>query len=83
MEYLLFFLIGFVFALLLTLRPVKFQVHHIHEEVQPAVDKTDLKELEKEMLKDDAVEDDMYKKLDQVIVEANDIMGGSDRIDRN
>ena len=75
MEYLIFFILGALIALVITRSPIKIEVHHKHENVLPPLDNVDIRKLEEEMLKDDPKMDELYKEIDKL----NDIMGGSDR----
>ena len=83
MIYFLFLLLGFMLALAFIRKPVQIKIHHIYENVEPEEDAYDLTDLEQEMLKEDPKEEELYKNLDNVLLEVNDVMGGSDRIDRN
>lgn len=75
----LFFIIGALITLILTKQPLQIKVHHVHENVNPPISDVDLEALEEGMLKEDPKEDDLYSKLDTVLTDVNNIMGGSDR----
>ena len=79
MENLLFLLIGGLLTLMLTKKPLLIQVHHINEDLKPAIPDVDMDKLEEDMLKEDPKKDDLYNKLDETLAEVNNIMGGSDR----
>lgn len=79
MENLLFLVIGFCLALIFTKQPVQIKVHYKHETVPNTDPLVDTEILEEKMLKDDPKRDDLYSKLDEALVEVNEIMGGSDR----
>ena len=76
---LLFFLLGCLITLILTKQPLQVKVHHQYENILPDQKDVDLEALEEKMLKEDPKQDDMYAKLDSVLTDVNDIMGGSDR----
>lgn len=79
MENLLFFIIGVLISLILTKKPLLIKVHHVHEDVKPPISDVDIDALEEGMLKEDPKKDDLYSKLDTVLTDVNNIMGGSDR----
>lgn len=79
MEYLLFFVIGFVLCWLITQKPLKINVHHIQENLISEKSEKELQELQEKMLKEDPKNDKLYEEIDKITMEINDIMGGSDR----
>ena len=79
MDNLLFLLIGMLLTLTFTKKPLLIQVHHVHENVKHGIDPVDIEKLEEDMLKEDQKKDDLYAKLDETLIEINNIMGGSDR----
>lgn len=79
MDNLLFLLIGMLLTLTFTKKPLLIQVHHVHEDVKHGIDPVDMDKLEEDMLKEDQKKDDLYAKLDETLIEINNIMGGSDR----
>ena len=79
MDNLLFLLIGMLLTLTFTKKPLLIQVHHVHEDVKHGVTDIDIDKLEEDMLKEDQKKDDLYAKLDETLIEINNIMGGSDR----
>lgn len=66
-------------TLTFTKKPLLIQVHHVHEDVKHGIDTVDIDKLEEDMLKEDQKKDDLYAKLDETLIEINNIMGGSDR----
>ena len=60
-------------------RPLQITIHHKHEDIHPVFPDLDIDELEQDMLKEDPKMDDLYSKLDETLMEVNNIMGGSDR----
>lgn len=79
MEYLVMFLIGILFTLVFTRKPIRIEIIHTENTKTTAKTAEELKELEQEMLKEDPKEDNEYEKLGVVLNEVADIMGGSDR----
>ena len=78
----LFFVIGVLIALVFTKKPIQIKIHHITEEIKPALNPIDMQALEDGMLKEDPATDKKYQdleNLDQIMTEVNEIMGGSDR----
>lgn len=64
---------------LTTQKPLKIQVHHVHENLIDAKSERELQELQEKMLKEDPKNDKLYEEIDKITTEINDIMGGSDR----
>lgn len=60
-------------------RPLQITIHHKHEDIHPVLPDIDIDELEQDMLKENPKMDDLYSKLDETLMEVNNIMGGSDR----
>lgn len=79
MVYLVMFLMGALFTLVFTKKPIRIEIIHTENTKTTAKTAEELKQLEQEMLKEDPKEDGVYEKLGVVINEVADIMGGSDR----
>lgn len=79
MLYILFFIIGVLFTLIFTRKPIQIQVHHKYENINHPLDTIDMVALEEEMLKKDPKSDAKYEDLDEIMIQVNEIMGGSDR----
>lgn len=79
MEYLLFFVIGFVLSWLITQKPLRIDIHHTTENIIPEKSEEELQKLQEKMLKEDPKNDTLYEEIDKITTEINDIMGGSDR----
>lgn len=79
MENLLFLVIGALLMHIFSRRPLQITIHHKHEDIHPVLPDLDMDELEQGMLKEDPKMDDLYNKLDETLMEVNNIMGGSDR----
>ena len=79
-QFISYFLLGFISCLVFTKGIIKITVHHINENVVPTLDSPDLKELEQQMLdaKHDE-QDDLYD-TKAIISDVIDTMGGSDRL---
>ena len=78
----LFFVIGVLIALVFTKKPIQIKIHHINEDIKPALNPIDMQALEEGMLKEDPATDKKYQDLEnlnQIITDVNEIMGGSDR----
>ena len=78
----LFFVIGVLIALVFTKKPIQIKIHHVNEDIKPALNPIDMQALEDGMLKEDPATDKKYQdleKLDQIMADVNEIMGGSDR----
>ena len=78
----LFFVIGVLISLVFTKKPIQIKIHHINEDIKPALNPIDMQALEEGMLKEDPVTDKKYQDLEnlnQIITDVNEIMGGSDR----
>lgn len=79
MLYLLFFVLGFLICLVFTKKPLQIHIKHTNENLTNAKTADELKELQEEMLKQDPKEDDALEKINDIMTEVNDVMGGSDR----
>ena len=78
----LFFIIGVLIALVNNKKPIQIKIHHVNEDIKPALNPIDMQALEEGMLKEDPVTDKKYQDLEnlnQIITDVNEIMGGSDR----
>lgn len=80
MELLIGIVLGYLLTTIFTQKPLKFEVKHITEPTNPPISAEELEKLEQAMLKEDATKDELYKNLDETIVEVNNVMGGSDRV---
>lgn len=79
MESFMFFVTGALLMYLILQKPLQITIHRVDDTPKNTYSKEELEELEEEMLKEDPKNDELYKKLDEVLVEVNDVMGGSDR----
>lgn len=79
MECFMFFVTGALLMYLILQKPLQITIHRVDDTPKNTYSKEELEELEEEMLKEDPKNDELYKKLDEVLVEVNDVMGGSDR----
>lgn len=79
MLYLLFFVLGFLNCLVFTKKPLLIHIKHTNENLTNDKTADELKALQDEMLKQDPKEDDALEKLNDIMAEVNDVMGGSDR----
>lgn len=79
MENFFYLVVGMLLMYLILQKPLQITIKHIVENNNPKYSKEEIEELEKEMLKEDPEKENMYDKLDEVLVEVNNVMGGSDR----
>ena len=79
MESFMFFVTGALLMYLILQKPLQITIHRVDDTPKNTYSKEELEELEEEMLKEDPKNDEINKKLDEVLVEVNDVMGGSDR----
>ncbi len=79
MENFFYLVIGMLLMYLILQKPLRFEVHHVHEDVQKLKDKEELRQLEKEMLEKNPKEDALYDQVDEIVKDIDDVMGGSDR----
>lgn len=79
MLYFIFLLLGFLLCLVFTNKPIQIHIKHTNENLTNDKTTAELKELQEEMLKQDPKEDDALEKLNDIMAEVNDVMGGSDR----
>lgn len=79
MLYLLLVLNGAFIMYLLVQKPIKIQVHHIHEEVKDQLSRSEIESLEEDMNKPDPKQDQFEQNLNEAINNIDSIMGGSDR----
>ena len=79
MTNLLFFVIGFVLAIVLMEKPIKIDLHHTYKTEYSELPDVDMSALEEKMLKEDPKVDRLYEDFDKTLQEVNEIMGGSDR----
>ena len=79
MTNLLFFVIGFVLAIILMGKPIKIDLHHTYKTEYSELPDVDMSTLEEKMLKEDPKVDQLYENFDKTLQEVNEIMGGSDR----
>lgn len=79
MELLAGFIIGVLLALLLVKHPIVITIKHVEETTTIPISDEKLRELEKQMFKQDPDLDKLYGGLGVDTKEIADIMGGSDR----
>ena len=79
-QFISYFLLGFLTCLIFNKGIIKITVHHINENVVPTLNSPDLKELEQQMLnKKHDEQDDLYD-TKAIMSDVIDTMGGSDRL---
>ena len=79
MLYLLLVLNGASIMYFLLQKPIKIQVHHIHEDVKEQLSREEIANLEEAMNKPDPKQDQFDQDLNEAINNIDAIMGGSDR----
>ena len=79
MDNLIFFVLGFLVCLVIHKHPLKFHVHHTHENIVNNKTEAELEKLQEKMLKEDPKNDKLFDEIDNIVEEINNIMGGSDR----
>ena len=79
MLYLLLVLNGAFIMYFLLQKPIKIQVHHIHEDVKNQLSREEIASLEEAMNKPDPKQDQFDQDLNEAINNIDEIMGGSDR----
>ena len=62
-----------------TNKPIQIHIKHTTENLTNEKTAEELKALQEEMLKQDPKEDDALEKINDIMTEVNEVMGGSDR----
>lgn len=62
-----------------TNKPIQIHIKHTTENLTNDKTAAELKALQEEMLKQDPKEDDALEKINDIMTEVNEVMGGSDR----
>lgn len=62
-----------------TNKPIQIHIKHTNENLTNDKTAAELKALQEEMLKQDPKEDDALEKINDIMTEVNEVMGGSDR----
>lgn len=79
-QFISYFLLGFLSCLILNKGIIKVTVHRINEDIVPDTSKLDIRKLEDEMLDEHQdPQDDMYQ-TKAIMNDVMDVMGGSDRL---
>ena len=60
-------------------KPIQIHIEHTTESRTNDKTAAELKALQEEMLKQDPKEDDALEKINDIMTEVNEVMGGSDR----
>ena len=60
-------------------KPIQIHIKHTTENLTNDKTADELKALQEEMLKQDPKEDDALEKINDIMTEVNEVMGGSDR----
>lgn len=62
-----------------TNKPIQIHIKHTNETLTNDKTAAELKALQEEMLKQDPKEDDALEKINDIMTEVSEVMGGSDR----
>ena len=62
-----------------TNKPIQIHIKHTNETLTNDKTAAELKTLQEEMLKQDPKEDDALEKINDIMTEVSEVMGGSDR----
>lgn len=62
-----------------TNKPIQIHIKHTTENLTNDKTAAELKALQEEMLKQDPKEDDALEKINDIMTEVSEVMGGSDR----
>ena len=62
-----------------TNKPLQIHIKHTTENITNDKTADELKALQEEMLKQDPKEDDALERINDIMAEVNEVMGGSDR----
>ena len=62
-----------------TNKPIQIHIQHPNENLTTDKTADELKALQEEMLKQDPKEDDALERINDIMAEVNEVMGGSDR----
>lgn len=74
----LFFILGILFALIFTKKPIQIQIHHKNENIVPQVPEALMPKMSEALNNKDAEEDKAYEDMKSIVEEVNEIFGGSD-----
>lgn len=75
----LFFVLGILFTLIFTKKPIQIQIHHKEEQIIPQIPESEMPKMSDVLQKQDAEEDKAYEDMKSVIDDVNEIFGGSDK----
>ena len=62
-----------------TNKPIQIHIKHTNENLTNDKTAAELKALQEEMLKQDPKEDDALERINDIMTEVSEVMGGSDR----
>lgn len=74
----LFFILGVLFALIFTKKPIQIQIHHKNEDIIPPVPESLMPKMSEALNNKDVEEDKAYEDMKSIVDEVNEIFGGSD-----
>jgi hypothetical protein len=74
----LFFILGVLFALVFTKKPIQIQIHHKNEDIVQPIPESLMPKMSEVMHNKDAEEDKAYEDMRSIVDEVNEIFGGSD-----
>ncbi len=80
MDNLIFFVLGFVLALILVKKPLQFVVHHKNENIIPVVPDVVMPKMADVINEPASTEDKVYEEMGKVMDNVQEIFGGSDRV---
>ena len=79
MDNLIFFVLGFVLALVLVKRPLQFVVHHKNENIIQPIPEEVIPKMSDIVKDKDPEEDRTYEEMGKIMDNVTEIFGGSDR----
>lgn len=79
MDNLLFFVLGFILALVLIKKPLEFVVHHKNENIIPNIPDEKMPKMSDIDKDNDPEEDKVYEDMGKIMDNVTEIFSGSDR----
>jgi len=79
MDNLIFFVLGFLIAVVLIDKPLQFVIHKKNENIVPQVPDEIIPKMSEVIKENDVEEDKVYEEMGKIMDNVTEIFGGSDR----